>query len=210
MHIHHIVPDSEGGCGEYDNGIPVCLDCHAEIESKSNMGRRFTADELKMQRDRWMATVREHPDVLVRAAQALTATGPLEALFSVMEYNRTAIIGGVDEPYPPLTVRQFERVIGTNALAALDEVTRDPDSTDVRGHLAAELSLRRTAADATPKRSRVHIDGRCPKRPEDESSAVPCGCHVSAGAGTALGRLRAASLGMSVTKRYDSTVYLYL
>ena len=125
MHIHHIVPEAEGGSGEYDNGIPVCLDCHAEIESKSNMGRRFTADELKLHRDRWMTTVREHPDVLVRTAQTLTETGPLEALFSEMEFNRTAIIGGKDDPYPPLTVKQFERAIGTNALAALDETTRD-------------------------------------------------------------------------------------
>jgi hypothetical protein len=53
------------------------------------MGRKFTADELKMHRDRWMATVREHSDVLVRAAQTLTETGPLEALFSEMEFNRT-------------------------------------------------------------------------------------------------------------------------
>jgi hypothetical protein len=125
MHIHHIVPESEGGSGDYDNGIPVCLDCHAEIESKSNMGRRFTPGELKMHRDRWMVTVRDHPDVLVRSAQTLTETGPLEALFSEMEFNRTAILGGKDDPYPPLTVKQFERAIGTNALAALDEVTRD-------------------------------------------------------------------------------------
>ena len=40
--LHHIKHDAEGGSGEYDNGIPVCLDCHAEIESKSNMGRGFT------------------------------------------------------------------------------------------------------------------------------------------------------------------------
>jgi hypothetical protein len=125
MHIHHIVPDAEGGSGEYDNGIPVCLDCHAEIESKSNMGRRFTPDELKMHRDRWMTTIREHPDLLVRTSQTLTETGPLEALFSEMEFNRTAIIGGDDDPYPPLTVKQFERAIATNALAALDESTRD-------------------------------------------------------------------------------------
>jgi 5-methylcytosine-specific restriction endonuclease McrA len=36
MHIHHIVPKAENGAGTYENGIPVCLDCHAEIESRSN------------------------------------------------------------------------------------------------------------------------------------------------------------------------------
>jgi hypothetical protein len=29
------------------HGIPVCFEGHAEIESRSNMGRAFTADELK-------------------------------------------------------------------------------------------------------------------------------------------------------------------
>jgi hypothetical protein len=38
MHIPHIVPEAKDGSGEYDNGIPVCLDCHAEIESRATWG----------------------------------------------------------------------------------------------------------------------------------------------------------------------------
>jgi hypothetical protein len=123
-HIHHIVPDAKSGSGEYDNGIPVCLDCHAEIESKSNMGRRFTADELKIHRERWMTTVREHPEILVRAARTLSETGPLEALLSELDFNRVAVAGKRDDSFPPLATSQFERGIAANALAALDAHTR--------------------------------------------------------------------------------------
>lgn len=126
MQIHHIVPEAEGGSGEYDNGIPVCLDCHAEIESKSNMGRRFTAGELLEHRNRWFAVVRDRPEVLVRAARSQTETGPLEALLSELEFNRLAVFEGtLDENFPPLGTEQFHRAIATNALAALEPGMRE-------------------------------------------------------------------------------------
>src|SRR5688572_2035658 len=100
IQIHHIVADAGGGAGDYDNGIPVCLDCHAEIESRSNMGRRFTADELKEHRDRWFAIVRDRPEVLLRASQTQTETGPLEALLAELDFNRLAVSGNANEGFP--------------------------------------------------------------------------------------------------------------
>jgi hypothetical protein len=111
MQIHHIEPDSENGPGDYDNGIPVCLDCHAEIESHSNMGRSFTAAELKEHRNRWFAIVRDRPEVLIRAAQTQTETGPLEGLLAELDFNRMSVWGNLDEGFPPLVERQFERAI---------------------------------------------------------------------------------------------------
>jgi hypothetical protein len=124
MQIHHIVPDSEGGDGSHDNGIPVCLDCHAEIESRSNMGRHFTPDELRQHRDGWFRIVRDRPEVLLRAAQAQTETGPLEALLAELSYNQVAVSGNPDEGFPPLITSQFERAIATNALDALPAAVR--------------------------------------------------------------------------------------
>jgi hypothetical protein len=41
--IARIHPRADGGSDVIENAIPVCLDCHAEIESsRSNMGRRFS------------------------------------------------------------------------------------------------------------------------------------------------------------------------
>jgi 5-methylcytosine-specific restriction endonuclease McrA len=61
LEIHHIKPKSKGGKGTSENGIPVCFDCHAEIESRSNMGRGFTPAELRRHRNRWFSVVAKHP-----------------------------------------------------------------------------------------------------------------------------------------------------
>jgi HNH endonuclease len=125
LQIHHITPEAEGGTGKYDNGIPVCLDCHARIESKSNMGRSFTPKELRLHRERWFETVAKNPEVLIRAAQTTqTQTGPLEALLAELNFNLIACAGPADESFPPLAVEQFKRAIATNAVAALDDTTR--------------------------------------------------------------------------------------
>jgi hypothetical protein len=124
MQIHHIDPNAAGGSGDYENGIPVCLDCHAEIESKSNMGRSFSPEELKLHRDRWLDTISKQPEVLLRSSETQKEAGPLEALHSEMEFNRVAVGGARDDAFPPLAVKQFERAIATNALSALDEMTR--------------------------------------------------------------------------------------
>lgn len=125
MQIHHIHPDAQGGSGEYENGIPVCLDCHAEIESKSNMGRKFSAAELRLHREGWFDTVRDRPEVLLKAAQTQTETGPLEALMAELDFNRVAVLRNIHEPCPPLQDAQFRRAVATNSLAALPAEVRD-------------------------------------------------------------------------------------
>jgi HNH endonuclease len=125
MHLHHIIAKSDGGSGDFDNGIPVCLDCHAEIESTSNMGRKFTAPELKKLRDQWFETVKNHAEVLIRAAQSITETGPLQALLAELDFNRMAVRVDKTVGCPPLHDKQFERAIATNALEALDKETRE-------------------------------------------------------------------------------------
>ncbi len=124
MQIHHIVPEAANGDGSYDNGIPVCLDCHAEIESRSNMGRRFSPPELRQHRDEWFRTVAERPEVLLRAAQVQSETGPLEALLAELDFNRVAVSGNPNEGFPPLVTSQFERAIATNAFTALPPTVR--------------------------------------------------------------------------------------
>jgi hypothetical protein len=112
-------------------------DCHAEIESRSNMGRRFTALELKAHRDRWFMIVENRPEVLIRAAQNQNEAGPLEALLAELAFNRLVVADGTEhDPIPPLATEQFRRVIATNALAALPSTTRESV------HRAYSLTLR--------------------------------------------------------------------
>ena len=122
MELHHIRPRSEGGSDDIENAIPVCFDCHAEIESTGPRGRRFTSGELKEHKRRWLKLVATSPSALVDAAQRQTETGPLEALQAELDYNGLALRDG---ELSPLAVRQFERATATNALSALSPTTRE-------------------------------------------------------------------------------------
>ena len=56
MEVHHIVAESDGGSNVFDNAIPLCFDCHAEVrqyDPKHPKGIRFTKDELIQHRDNW-------------------------------------------------------------------------------------------------------------------------------------------------------------
>jgi hypothetical protein len=60
IELHHIVPEAQNGPNTEENCIPVCFDCHAEVEHynpKHPKGRKFTPNELKGHRDKWFAKV---------------------------------------------------------------------------------------------------------------------------------------------------------
>lgn len=51
LHIHHIIEEADGGTNDPDNLIPICISCHADVHTKTQLCRRFTHQELKGQRD---------------------------------------------------------------------------------------------------------------------------------------------------------------
>lgn len=54
IEIHHINPVSKGGTNDFDNLIPLCLDCHAEVGSYNRehpKGTKYGVEELKRIRD---------------------------------------------------------------------------------------------------------------------------------------------------------------
>ncbi len=49
MQVHHIVPESRGGPNTEENGIPLCLNCYAEVASYNDdhpIGTNFSVSEL--------------------------------------------------------------------------------------------------------------------------------------------------------------------
>jgi hypothetical protein len=61
IELHHIVQRAERGEDTYDNCIPLCFDCHAEVKAynpKHPKGRQYTVSELKGHRDRWYQKVK--------------------------------------------------------------------------------------------------------------------------------------------------------
>ena len=126
MHLHHILAKADGGPDEIANAIPVCLDCHAEIESRGNMGRQFTQPELREHKRRWLEICRDRPEVVIQANRSAAATGPLEALLSELEYNGVLLTGDDHRSdYATLVVSQFDRAIAANALSSLSSQARD-------------------------------------------------------------------------------------
>ena len=73
IELHHIIQKSEGGEDLYENCIPLCLDCHAEVKvynPNHPKGRKYTESELKEHRSRWYDKVKNehlliiHPDCI--------------------------------------------------------------------------------------------------------------------------------------------------
>lgn len=62
MEVHHIKARAEGGQDIYENAIPLCFDCHAEVrqyDPKHPKGIKFTEKELIMHRDEWYRKVKQ-------------------------------------------------------------------------------------------------------------------------------------------------------
>ncbi len=60
VECHHIVQEADGGPNSFDNCIPVCLNCHADMrsyDSKHPRGTKYSTIELREHRDRWYAKV---------------------------------------------------------------------------------------------------------------------------------------------------------
>lgn len=126
IHLHHIIPGAQGGPDEIDNAIPVCLDCHAEVESRGNMGRQFTQAELREHKRRWLEVCREQPAALIQTNRATGAAGPLEALLAELEYNQILLTGDDHRAdFATPAIAQFERAIAANALSSLEAIQRE-------------------------------------------------------------------------------------
>lgn len=62
MEVHHIKARAEGGQDIYENAIPLCFDCHAEVrqyDPKHPKRIKFTEKELIMHRDEWYRKVKQ-------------------------------------------------------------------------------------------------------------------------------------------------------
>lgn len=62
IETHHIRPVSKGGDDSFENCIPLCFDCHAEVGHYNDQhprGRKFSEGELRKHRDTWFSKVKE-------------------------------------------------------------------------------------------------------------------------------------------------------
>jgi hypothetical protein len=68
IQCHHIIQEADGGPDTFDNCIPLCPDCHAEVLAFNPKhpfgGTPYHPDELRRRRDDWYTTVRRKSDEL--------------------------------------------------------------------------------------------------------------------------------------------------
>lgn len=66
IEIHHIIQRADGGSDDFDNAIPLCLDCHADMGKTDarHPGRKaYTPSELKRHRDNWYKRMADNSPV---------------------------------------------------------------------------------------------------------------------------------------------------
>jgi hypothetical protein len=54
IEVHHLIPESEGGSDDIENAIPLCFDCHSDVQCynlRHPKGTKYKPDELKTRRE---------------------------------------------------------------------------------------------------------------------------------------------------------------
>ncbi|WP_408024813.1 HNH endonuclease signature motif containing protein [Tenacibaculum sediminilitoris] len=56
IELHHIKQKKDGGEGSFDNCLPLCFGCHADVMQYNPdhpKGKKYTVTELKRYRNKW-------------------------------------------------------------------------------------------------------------------------------------------------------------
>ena len=125
IELDHMVPQADDGSDSYDNAIPVCFECHAEIHSYNPQhprGRKFQASELRAQRDQWLVICKEHPEIFRSSSFARAEVGPLQSLIDELEFNEAVTLApsGQDQ-FCLLKEGQFLEAVRTGSIATLED-----------------------------------------------------------------------------------------
>lgn len=60
MELHHIHQHADGGEDTFENCIPLCFNCHAEmgkVDPRHPKGKGYSQNELRMHRDNWYSAI---------------------------------------------------------------------------------------------------------------------------------------------------------
>jgi hypothetical protein len=125
IELDHIIQQADNGPDTYENAIPVCFECHAEIHSynpKHPRGRKFQPDELRAHREQWLTMCKEHPEIFRRSSFARAEVGPLQSLIDELEFNEAVMASAPGQgQFCQFKERQFLEAIRTGSLATLQD-----------------------------------------------------------------------------------------
>jgi len=89
IEIHHIQPIEDGGDDSIENAIPLCFECHAEVQlynDKHPRGRKFRPAELREHKEQWLRICSESPGALLMPQRPYDV-GPVQALIDELVFN---------------------------------------------------------------------------------------------------------------------------
>lgn len=101
MELHHVGYKAKGGSDNIENAIPLCFECHAEVNHYNDAhprGRKFTKEELLAHKKQWLETCSKHPEALISAPRDVDV-GPLEGMSLELEHNE-AVVNQITDDTP--------------------------------------------------------------------------------------------------------------
>lgn len=93
MELHHAEHSSDGGSDDIENAIPLCFECHAEVNHYNDAhpkGRKFSKEELLEHKKQWLIVCSKYPQALIAAPRDIDV-GPLEGMLLELEHNDAVI-----------------------------------------------------------------------------------------------------------------------
>lgn len=105
LQVHHIKEKSNGGTDELDNLIPVCIQCHSAIHTKTYMTKAFTDVELKKSRDSIYEMVAEGKLPFTD----ITTTSELEKMVSILieRSSKSKVVKNLSEKSMEILVKAY-------------------------------------------------------------------------------------------------------
>jgi hypothetical protein len=94
IELHHIRLASEGGTDTYENCIPLCFNCHADMRSydhKHPKGTKYTAKELLRHRDAWFESVRTVGGPALEPEYAAADRSMLDEIRHILPWDRSVV-----------------------------------------------------------------------------------------------------------------------
>ena len=98
MELHHIEHKANGGLDNVENAIPLCFECHAEVNHYNDnhpKGRKFTNEELLAHKNQWLEICTNYPASLIAAPRDVDI-GPVEGMLLELEHNESVVNGLTD------------------------------------------------------------------------------------------------------------------
>ncbi len=149
IELHHIEPHGDDGPDTIDNAIPVCFECHAEIQLYNDAhprGRKFHTDELRAHKEQWLRICKESPGVLL-TPQHSHDVGPIQALVDELDFNAVIAEQTDDDKIGALfLVTQFERAIHEGLFSLLPDSVRNKISVVYATLMRGNIYLQKMAA----------------------------------------------------------------